>query len=223
MKTNQINQINFSGLHIEKSAYKQLECSDRTFLNNPNIRDCADKFEVVVKKGKKIGSREPHIMKQLLGGSIASIIGISLPTLYNLYVQSAENLVTAIPSFWTSFWSGVGCMGAFMASYLTSSNKMLLLYSAFAFFKQCEQPTVQPLNKFKVSNLLVMKLIASIFNGFLPLNKQISLCTPSKFCRFNLVKGYLLSLIELGILLICVLISDISFIKYIKKRKNIFC
>ena len=55
MKINQINQTNFQGLHVDRSAYKQFGCTQQTFLNNTYIKDCADKFEVVVKKGKKVG------------------------------------------------------------------------------------------------------------------------------------------------------------------------
>ena len=52
----QNNNMNFQGLHVDKKIYRQLEMgrSKNIFLKNPEIKECADKFEVMIEKGKPI-------------------------------------------------------------------------------------------------------------------------------------------------------------------------
>ena len=49
MKIQQIqnNNINFQGLHMDKRASKYFK--NYNLLANPSIKECADKFEVVIK------------------------------------------------------------------------------------------------------------------------------------------------------------------------------
>ena len=52
MKIQQIqnNDTNFQGLHMDKKASKYFK--NYNLLMNPNIKECADKFEVVIKQEK---------------------------------------------------------------------------------------------------------------------------------------------------------------------------
>ena len=128
MKINQINQTNFQGLHVDRSAYKQFGCTQQTFLNNTYIKDCADKFEVVVKKGKKIGTREPNPLWFVFGGSIASVLGLSIPSIYNFFAESMNNLTTTTPSILSNFLCGIGSVAAFVTGYCTLGKKAVHEY-----------------------------------------------------------------------------------------------
>lgn len=128
MKINQINQTNFQGLHVDRSAYKQFGCTQQTFLNNKYIKDCADKFEVVVKKGKKIGTREPDPILFYFGGIFASVLGVSVPSIYNFFVESIDVISTSAPSILNNFLCGIGSAAAFVTGFLTLGRKSIHEY-----------------------------------------------------------------------------------------------
>lgn len=60
----QNQNTNFQGLHVDKKFYKQAGNGyhETWLLQNQNIRRCADKFEVVIERGKAI--RENNILRQ---------------------------------------------------------------------------------------------------------------------------------------------------------------
>lgn len=59
MQINPVNNTNFNGLHASKSTLKKLGCSKDYFLRNPNIKECAEKYEVLVKT-KKTNKTKPY-------------------------------------------------------------------------------------------------------------------------------------------------------------------
>ena len=51
----QNNNTNFQGLHVDKKIYRQLGAGlgEGVFLHNSAIKECADRFEVMVEANKK--------------------------------------------------------------------------------------------------------------------------------------------------------------------------
>ena len=88
MKIQQLqnNNTNFQGLHMDKRASKYFK--NYNLLANPNIKECADKFEVMI-KSKKVKSNNifddycKELNKGLIvcGGSLCSIIGAVIGTI----------------------------------------------------------------------------------------------------------------------------------------------
>ena len=54
MKVNGINNQHktFQGLHVTPETLKKIGCTREMLLNNPSIKDCADKYDVLVTAGK---------------------------------------------------------------------------------------------------------------------------------------------------------------------------
>ena len=52
------------------------------FLNNPAIKECAEKYDILIKRGKKIGKRdctnEERLKMTLAGGSILELLQLCL-------------------------------------------------------------------------------------------------------------------------------------------------
>ena len=48
---------NFRGLHVSKKALKGLECTEDALLKIPEIKECAKKYEVLIKRGKVNGHK----------------------------------------------------------------------------------------------------------------------------------------------------------------------
>ena len=94
MKIQQIqnNNINFQGLHMDKRASKYFK--HYNLLANPSIKECADKFEVVIKQEKikttniidkeflkgalSIGLPIAGGMGFVIGGVVGLFLGLSL-------------------------------------------------------------------------------------------------------------------------------------------------
>ena len=94
MKIQQIqnNNTNFQGLHMDKRASKYFK--NYNLLANPSIKECADKFEVVIKQEKikttniidkeflkcalSIGLPIAGGMGFVIGGVVGLFLGLSL-------------------------------------------------------------------------------------------------------------------------------------------------
>lgn len=53
MKVDKINNTQFNGLHVTPETLKKIGCTRKTLLNNPSIKDCAEKYDVLVTAGQK--------------------------------------------------------------------------------------------------------------------------------------------------------------------------
>ena len=53
MKVSNINNTNFQGLHATPQTLKKIGCTKEMLLNNPAIKDCADKYDVLITAGNK--------------------------------------------------------------------------------------------------------------------------------------------------------------------------
>lgn len=66
---------NFRGLHVSKKALKGLECTEDALLKIPEIKECAKKYEVLIKRGKVNGHKNLDFIITALGGMLSSAIG----------------------------------------------------------------------------------------------------------------------------------------------------
>ncbi len=53
MKINSVDNTNFQALYATPQTLKKIGCTKEMLLNNPFIKDCAEKYDVVVTAGKK--------------------------------------------------------------------------------------------------------------------------------------------------------------------------
>jgi len=53
MKTDKINNTRFNGLYVTPETLKKIGCTKKMLLNNPSIKDCAEKYDVLVTAGQK--------------------------------------------------------------------------------------------------------------------------------------------------------------------------
>lgn len=71
---NNYNQ-NFRALHADRNALKELNCRTADILNNRSIKECADKYEVLLKR-KKINITKPYDkFITAVWASVSSVIG----------------------------------------------------------------------------------------------------------------------------------------------------
>ena len=71
---NNYNQ-NFRALHADRNALKELDCRTADILNNRSIKECADKYEVLLKR-KKINITKPYDkFITAVWASVSSVIG----------------------------------------------------------------------------------------------------------------------------------------------------
>lgn len=112
----QNNNTNFRGLHVDKKIYRQLGIghSKDIFLRNPAIKECADKFEVMVEKGKPIAREKGEPFSKFLlqfgAGSIGT--GIAMITAVLSY-QAAGMLFTPLTLMgWGAIGAAIGYIGA---------------------------------------------------------------------------------------------------------------
>lgn len=94
----QNNNTNFQGLHVDKKIYHQLGMgrSKNIFLKNPEIKKCADSFEVLVEKGKPIKRNKIDSMmafiEQFSASSIGMCVGIGIGAILPAYVGTSITL-----------------------------------------------------------------------------------------------------------------------------------
>ena len=81
MEVNRINNTSFKGISMPKKVVLMpigmkypVISTKQDFLKNPAIKECAEKYDVLIKRGKKIGKRdrtnEERLKMALAGGSI---------------------------------------------------------------------------------------------------------------------------------------------------------
>lgn len=111
----QNNNTNFQGLHVDKKIYRQLGLghSKDVFLRNPGIKECADKFEVLVEKGKPIAREKGDVFSNALlqfgSGSIGLGIAMIIAVLSH---QAAGMLFTPLTLMgWGAVGAAVGLAG----------------------------------------------------------------------------------------------------------------
>lgn len=66
---------NFQGLHADKKVLKGLNCTEDFLLKNPQIRECAKKYEILIKRKKVDGHRELDFIITWLGGLMSMGLG----------------------------------------------------------------------------------------------------------------------------------------------------
>ena len=101
MKIQQIqnNNTNFQGLHVDKKIYRQLGVGreQSVFLHNSAIKECADKFEVMVERGKPIKKEKMNslsaFIEQFSVSSFGMAAGIGLGTILHAYIGTSISLV----------------------------------------------------------------------------------------------------------------------------------
>ena len=104
MKIQQIqnNSTNFQGLHMDKRASKYFK--DTNLLANPSIKECADKFEVVI-KGEKVKSDKKLEFNDLalctgfssLLGAVGGIVGTVGAMLTSLLINGGTGMPISMP------------------------------------------------------------------------------------------------------------------------------
>lgn len=72
IQNNYYNQ-NFRGFHADRNALKELNCRTGDILRNRSIKECAEKYEVLLKR-KKINIAKPY--DKFITGVLASVSGI---------------------------------------------------------------------------------------------------------------------------------------------------
>ena len=94
----QNNNTNFQGLHVDKKIYRQLGVGrgEGVFLHNSAIKECADRFEVLVKKGKPIKREKMDSMvafiEQFSATSIGMAAGFGIGVLLPAYIGTSVSL-----------------------------------------------------------------------------------------------------------------------------------
>ena len=125
----QNNNTNFQGLHIDKKARKYLENS--SLLSNSNIKECADKFEVVI-KGEKVKTNEKLRVDDLVGcagfsalfgaiGSIVATIGAMVASLP--FINARTGMPSTVPLI-GSIFGFLGGAGFIIKDMLESLSKI---------------------------------------------------------------------------------------------------
>lgn len=131
MKIQQIqnNDTNFQSLHIDKKARKYLENS--SLLSNSNIKECADKFEVVI-KGEKVKTNEKLRVNDLVScagfsalfgaiGSIVATIGAMVASLP--FINARTGMPSTVPLI-GSIFGFLGGAGFIIKDMLESLSKI---------------------------------------------------------------------------------------------------
>ena len=99
----QNNNTNFQGLHMDKRASKYFK--NYNLLANPSIKECADKFEVVI-KGEKVKSDKKLELSDLalntgfsiFFGMMCGIIGTAGAMVTNLpFINASSRMLTSAP------------------------------------------------------------------------------------------------------------------------------
>ena len=104
MKIQQIqnNNTNFQGLHVDKKIYRQLGAGlgEGVFLHNSAIKECADRFEVMVERGKPIKREKMNSMlafiEQFSTSSIGMAAGIGIGAILPAYTGTSISLVQVL-------------------------------------------------------------------------------------------------------------------------------
>lgn len=89
MEVNRINNTSFKGISMPKKVVLMpigmeypVISTKQDFLNNPAIKECAEKYDILIKRGKKIGKRdctnEERLKMTLAGGSILATGAITV-------------------------------------------------------------------------------------------------------------------------------------------------
>ncbi len=98
----QNNNTNFQGLHVDKKIYRQLGVGlgEGVFLHNSAIKECADKFEVMVERGKPIKREKMDSMlafiEQFSASSIGMAAGIGIGAILPAYTGTSISLVQVL-------------------------------------------------------------------------------------------------------------------------------
>ena len=107
MKIQQIqnNNTNFQGLHMDKRASKYFK--NYNLLENPNIKECADKFEVVIKQ-EKIKTTN-IIDKEFLKGALS--IGLPIAGGMGFFIGGVVGLFLGLSLKMPSLMGMLPCLG----------------------------------------------------------------------------------------------------------------
>ena len=95
----QNNNTNFQGLHVDKKIYRQLGAGlgEGVFLHNSAIKECADRFEVMVERGKPIKREKMNSMlafiEQFSASSIGMTAGIGIGAILPAYTGTSISVV----------------------------------------------------------------------------------------------------------------------------------
>lgn len=89
---------NFRGLHVSKKALKGLECTEDALLKIPEIKECAKKYEVLIKRGKVNGHKNLDFIITALGGMLSSAIGGTIGFFISMYMCMKNKDITAMES-----------------------------------------------------------------------------------------------------------------------------
>lgn len=87
---------NFRGLHVSKKALKGLECTEDALLKIPEIKECAKKYEVLIKRGKVNGHKNLDFIITALGGMLSSAIGGTIGFFISMYMCMKNKDITAM-------------------------------------------------------------------------------------------------------------------------------
>lgn len=127
------NNTNFQGLHMDKRASKYFK--NTNLLANPSIKECADKFEVVI-KGTKVKSDEKLDAGDIMActglsallGAVGSIFGtIGSMTVGSLFLNGSNGMPTSVPLIGgiLGFLGGTGFVIKSMLDYFRNINYSL--------------------------------------------------------------------------------------------------
>ena len=123
----QNNNMNFQGLHVDKKIYRQLGAGrgEGVFLHNSAIKECADRFEVLVEKGKPIKREKmsPSIafMNQFGTTVISMTIGMAGAVLAPIFTGSAIPATPVQVILCGTISSLIGLIGA--TGYIYNKNR----------------------------------------------------------------------------------------------------
>ena len=128
MKIQQIqnNNTNFQGLHMDKRASKYFK--NYNLLMNPNIKECADKFEVVIKseKVKVSNNLEVNDLAKCVAfiGTIGSIFCAAGTMLASLpFINASTGMPSTVPLI-GSIFGFLGGAGLIIKDMLESLSKI---------------------------------------------------------------------------------------------------
>lgn len=94
----QNNNTSFQGLHVDKKIYRQLGAGlgEGVFLHNSAIKECTDRFEVMVERGKPIKREKMNSMlafiEQFSASSIGMAAGFGIGVILPMYTGTSVSL-----------------------------------------------------------------------------------------------------------------------------------
>lgn len=135
---------NFQGIHIDKKMYKQLGDKDLTnlYLIKHKIKECGDKFEVLIERGEKTPVRYPDEFKQMIQKFLSSTAGCVITSAGTFYTSTVLKLFEPNPFIY--FLSGL--FGAEVGNF---ASRFLPKEKNYEFFLQVGKKISTPLLKEK--------------------------------------------------------------------------